>query len=359
MNEHQVSRREFLRHTSLAVGALAAMPALAQPAAPAKLKLGLDNFSVRAMGWKAPALLDYAASLKLDALLISDLDSYDSLEDKPLREVRAKAADLGVQMYAGTWSVCGSSKAFKNKWGTAEEHLRLGLRVAQSLGSPVLRCVQGVGEDRKTEGGIEARMADMVKTLKACRSQALDAGVKIAVENHAGDMQARELVRLIEEAGKDYVGATMDSGNATWALEDPMLNLELLGPYTVATGLRDSMIWEYPEGAKVQWTAMGEGQVDWKAYFARFAELCPNAPVVLEIISGFSKPFAYLQPGFWDQWGKARAGDFAGLLAMAKRGKELPPHRSPDKEAEQAYQKGELERSVKYCRETLGLGRKS
>ena len=29
----------------------------------------------------------------------------------------------------------------------------------------------------------------------------MEAGVKIAVENHAGDMQAWELVTLIEEAG--------------------------------------------------------------------------------------------------------------------------------------------------------------
>ena len=35
----------------------------------------------------------------------------------------------------------------------------------------------------------------------------MDAGLKIAIENHAGDMQARELKMLIEEAGKDFVGA--------------------------------------------------------------------------------------------------------------------------------------------------------
>ena len=30
------------------------------------------------MGWKAHALLDYAASLKLDSILISDLDAYEN-----------------------------------------------------------------------------------------------------------------------------------------------------------------------------------------------------------------------------------------------------------------------------------------
>ena len=42
----------------------------------------MDNFAVRAMGWKAPALIDHAASLKLDALLISDLYAFESLDEE-------------------------------------------------------------------------------------------------------------------------------------------------------------------------------------------------------------------------------------------------------------------------------------
>jgi len=327
-------------------------------AAPKKLRLGFDNFSIRAMGWKAPALLDYAASLKLDSILISDLDAYDSLEDKPLKEVKAKADELGIQIHAGTWSICPTSKFFKNKWGTAEEHLSLGIRVAKTLGSPVIRCILGMGDDRKTEGGIEARIADTIKICKACRNQATDAGIKIAIENHAGDMQAWELVNLIEEAGKEYVGATLDSGNATWTMEDPLASLETLGPYALSTGIRDSMVWEYDEGAKVQWTAMGEGLVDWKIYVEKFSALCPGTPVNLEIISGFARPIPYLRKDFWKEWPKARASDFARFLAMAKRGKPLESHKSPDNKAEQEYQKTELERSLRYCKEVLGLGLK-
>lgn len=324
-----------------------------------KLKLGFDNFSIRAMNWKAPALLDYAASLKLDSILISDLDAYESLETAHLKEVKAKADDLGIQIHAGTWSICPTSKHFKDKWGTAEEHLALGIRVAKALGSPVIRCILGMGDDRMTEGGIEARIADTVKVCKACQSRALDAGIKIAIENHAGDMQAWELVSLMEEAGKEYVGATLDSGNATWTMEDPLQSLEMLGPYTLSTGIRDSMIWEYEEGAKVQWTSMGEGLVDWKKYFERFAALCPNTPVNLEIISGFARPITFLKQDFWKVWPKARASDFAKWLAMAKRGKALEGHKSAGPKEEQEYQKGELEKSLRYCKEVLGLGLKT
>ncbi len=361
MSALRTDRRTFLQAAALAGAGLACTGLAANlgtEAAPRKprLKLGFDNFSVRAMNWKAPALLDYAASLKLNSLLISDLDAYESLEDRSLQEVKAKAEHLGIQIHAGTWSICPTSKFFKNKWGSAEEHLALGIRVARSLGSPVLRCILGKGEDRETDGGIEARIADTVTVCQACRGRALDAGVKIAVENHAGDMQAWELVTLIEAAGKDYVGATLDCGNATWTMEEPFANLETLAPYVLTTGIRDSMVWECEEGAKVQWTAMGEGLVDWKKYFERFATLCPSVPVNLEIICGFARTIPYLQEGFWRAWPKARASDFAKFLALAKRGKPLPPHKSPDAKAEQEYQKQELERSIRYCREVLGMG---
>ena len=38
------------------------------------------------LGTKAAQLLDYAAQLKCDALFISDIDSYESLDDAALRE---------------------------------------------------------------------------------------------------------------------------------------------------------------------------------------------------------------------------------------------------------------------------------
>src|SRR6266566_4148979 len=178
-------RRTFLKTVAAASAGIAATgiaSASGNSSGTKKLKLGFDNFAIRAMNWKAPALLDYAASLKLDSILISDLDAYDSLEEKHLKEVRAKAADLGIQIHAGTWSICPTSRVFKNKWGTAEEHLALGIRVAGALGSPVIRCILGMGDDRKSVGGIEARIADTVKVCKACRSRALDAGVKVAIE---------------------------------------------------------------------------------------------------------------------------------------------------------------------------------
>jgi len=327
-----------------------------------KLKLGFDNYAIRAFGWKAPRLIDYAAALKLDAILLSDPDVYESTAESYLKQIKSKADDSRIEIQVGMLSICPGSRLFEARRGTAEEQLRLSIRIARVLGSSVARCVLGHGDDRKSNGGIEARIAETVKVLKNVRSFALDSGVKIAVENHAGDMQAWELLTLIEEAGREFVGATMDSGNASWALEDPLHNLELLGPCALATGVRDSVVWESADGAVLQWTAMGEGTVDWKRYFARFAELCPNTPVQLETISGRPIPIPHLRDEFWEAYPKARLHEFMKFAALAKRGLPKQPFSAPPgvdtKVAEQEFQKTELERSVNYCKEVLGLGLK-
>jgi sugar phosphate isomerase/epimerase len=362
----ETDRRSFLKTAAFAAAGLAAglsAPAqeAAAPAPRRNVKLGLDNFAVRALKWKAPQLIDYAASLKTDSLFITDLGPFEKQDDDYLRDLRRMAADKGVQLQLGSWSICPTSRSFRKDWGTAEEHLALGLRMARALGSAVFRVILGAGNDRATPGGIEARIADTVKVLQSQRSRALDAGVKIAVENHAGDMQAWELVTLIEAAGKDFVGANIDPGNAAWTLEDPVEHLEVLGPYVLTSSMRDSAIWETPNGATVQWTAMGDGVVDFKAYMDRWMALCPHAPVHIETISGFPREFPFLKKDgdFWKAWPQARAKDLAKFIALAKKGKPIPPHRSADAAAEQEYQKAELERSLKYCKEVLGLGLKS
>ncbi len=349
------NRRDFLKTTTAAM--LSAPFAGGQEEAPVpRIKLGFDNFSIRALGLKADGLIDYAAERKVEALLLSDLDVYDSHENGYLSGLGKRAADNGISLYAGTLGICPTAHRFSTKWGTAEEQLKLTIRVAKAIGSPVARCVQGFAEDRKSEGGIRARMQDTLAVLKNVRSYAVDHGVKIAIENHAGDMRADELRDLVEEAGKDFVGVTIDSGNATWALEDPFENLEILAPYTVCSGIRDSMIWEDENGVQVAWTAPGEGVVDMKAYARRFAELCPQAPFILEIISGFARPLPYLKPEFWRGYEDVPAESFSRFLALAKKGKAIPPFKpeGDKKAADQAYQKAELERSIAWCRANLG-----
>jgi 3-oxoisoapionate decarboxylase len=355
-----VSRRRFL---SLSAAALAVQGTFVPGAGASQavrrrgIKLGLDNFAVRAMKWKAAQLIDYAAELRTDSLFITDLDAFEKTDDASLGELRKKAADLGIQIHLGSWSICPSSKSFKSTWGTAEEHGALCLRMARALGSPVARFILGAGHDRLTPGGIQARIADTVAVCKALRSRCEETGVKIAIENHAGDMQSNELVELIEAAGKEYVGANIDIGNGVWTMEDPLLTLTHLGPYVLTTSLRDSMVWESPKGATVQWVPMGDGVIDLTAFFDAFEKSCPGVPVHIETIGGFNREIAFLDPEFMRLWPKRTAADLAGFLRLARKGKPVEPGKGAFS-TDADFQKAQIERSLVYCKQTLGLGLK-
>jgi sugar phosphate isomerase/epimerase len=355
------SRRAFLGTAAAVATVLATGPARAAPPRRRGIPLGYDNFAVRAMKWNARQLVDHAVELRCDSVFITDLGPFAGRhDDAELEDIRRYAADRGVAVALGSWSICPTSTTFKRDWGTAEEHLALGIRMARVLGSPAFRVILGSHADRLTPGGIAARIADTVAVLRTARDRARDAGVKIAVENHAGDMQSRELVRLVEEAGPDFVGVNFDSGNACWTLEDPVAALDRLAPHVVTTSLRDTMLWETPEGITGQWTAMGEGCTDLVALCDLLEKRCPGVAVHVETISGFAKPFAIYDPAFWRAYPDARAEDFAGFLALARRGRAIEPYRPPaagDKaEAAGRYQRDELARSIRHCRDVLGLG---
>ncbi|MFM8434670.1 MAG: sugar phosphate isomerase/epimerase family protein, partial [Planctomycetia bacterium] len=336
--------------------------ARAAPAARRGIPLGFDNFAVRAMKWNARQLVDHAVELACDSLFITDFGPLEGRhDDASLGDLRRYAADRGISLALGSWSICPSSTTFKRDWGTAEEHLALGIRMAKALGSPAFRVILGNHADRLTAGGIAARIADTVAVLRAVKPRAVDAGVRIAVENHAGDMQSRELLALVEEAGPDFVGVNFDSGNACWALEDPLAALDRLAPHVVTTSLRDTMLWEAPDGVAVQWTAMGEGCTDLVGFFDLFASRCPGVAVHIETISGFARPFACWQPDFWRAYPDARATDFAAFVALARKGRPIDPFRPPADdagrpEAERRFQRDELARSIRHCRDELGLG---
>lgn len=348
-----MNRRHFIQTSALSATALVLNQVRATVPG---LKIGMDHFSVRATGWKAAQHIEYAASLKLDTCFISELGVFENFDDAYLQGLKDQADKAGIKLYVGTGGVCPTSNTWKPTYGTPEETLALTIKAAKKLGSPVARCYLGNQKDRSTDGGIQKHIEETIKVIKANQSRAENEGIKIAIENHAGDMQSHELKALIEAAGKAYVGANIDPGNAVWAMEEPLAHLEVLGPYTICSSVRDSMAWEDENGSVIQWTAVGEGLVDFSKYAKRFAELAPGVPLQVETISGFAKPMTWKQDDFWKPFPGYRDTDaFKTWVEFTKKGKPIPSFKAPEgadkKEAEIAYQKGELARSTQWLRE--------
>lgn len=329
------------------------------------LKLGYDTYSIRAWNWKAMQHLDFASKAGLTAIQISSVGDYESTEPGHLAKVRASAQEKGILIDAGTGCICPTSKSYNHKTnGDAVDYLIKGLKVAQAVGATSMRCFLGSTEDRYDGKGIEYHIESTLKTFKAARSVAMDSGVKIALENHSGDMQAWELKELIETAGKEYVGACLDTGNPIWCAEHPQVTLEVLAPYAVTTHCRDTAIWEHPRGCAAHWTVLGEGSVDMVQIGALQKRLCPMTPLHLEIITGRPPRIVpYLEDTFWKGFPKAKATEFARFLGLVKQGRPLmtpmviedaPGDRVPEyQEALKKQQLLDLQRSLVYAKQKM------
>jgi sugar phosphate isomerase/epimerase len=318
-----------------------------------KVKFGLDLFSLRSQGWTPFQYLDFAAKWGIRVVHFSEIRFLGSLEEQNLKAVRAHAEELGIEVEIGMLSICPTSTIFDKSKGTAEEQLTRMAAAARVVGSRIVRCVLGTSADRTSTTPLEANIENTVQVLHNVRSLIVDAGLKVAIENHAGDMQAREVKMLIEEAGKDFVGSCLDSGNPLWTIEDPHLTLETLAPYVLTSHVRDTAVWNTPQGIAVAWTRMGEGNIGIEDYVREYAAKCPGRPLSLEIIVTGPRFFNYRDPKFWDAYDKDPAWEFARFLALADKGKprEAPPR--PSGQAATAQELADVEASIRWTKAFL------
>lgn len=337
------------RRSFLASSPLAAQAALAAQKTVAPVKFGIDLFSLRSQGWTPFQHLDYCSKLGAKVVHFSEIRFLGGLEKSHLEKVREHAQRVGIEVEIGMLSVCPTAVRFDPKQGTAVEQLTNMIEASKVVGANIVRCVLGDWRDRASETPLEQHIENTVKTLKAVRTRALDAGKKIAIENHGGDLQARELKMLLEAAGTDFTGACIDSGNPTWAIEDPHLTLETLAPYILTSHVRDSAVWRTPEGSAMQWTKMGEGNVDIAGWIKKYGQLCPGKAMSLEIIVTGTRPFPYLQKEFWKAFRNTPAWEFARFAAIADTGKPRE-NRAVPKEQAMEVERLDLEQSVEWCR---------
>jgi sugar phosphate isomerase/epimerase len=336
----ELDRRRFLMAAGTAAIGLAASGAgvAATGQSAPRIRMGVDAFSLGAQNWTPFQTLDWASKLQVNMVHFSEVRFLGSprwqeaLAPDNLKRIRDRAGELKIDLEIGMRSICPTAGDFQNAQtadptlGSADDQIARMVVAAKTIGSPLVRCVQGTQADRRT--GLDGHIAETVKVVKRNRSRLLDAGVKLAIENHAGDMQGRELKRLIEEAGPDCIGACVDTGNAVWTIEDPADTLEALAPFALTSHFRDSYVFNSAQGIASQWTRMGDGNVGIAEIIKTYVTKCPGKAVSLEVIvQGNWRVFNYRDRAAWEAFQSVPATAFARFLALAEKGvpKELPP----------------------------------
>ncbi len=356
-------RRSFLKSVSTA-GAVA----IAGQAAGAQGRdwpLGINTYCLRFQKWTDRQLFDYCNARKLDAIFLQDSLDAGVMNPAHWTEVRGWAEQSKMRLETGGGSILPPTRA---QIPESVATLQKNMERAKAMGSPVVRINLISDRYHMPVGPVEQHVETAITILRQVRSRAMDAGLKIALENHK-DIQAWRTRQLIETAGKEFVGSYLDTGNPVFVAEHPMTTVEELGPVAVSFHLRDSVVYSHPDGVAVQWVPLGEGSVDFKAILARAAEVMPPVYVYCKPIT--ARPPVVLPvytEEFWTKWFPGgRSNDFARFLTLARTGRpwdkphvmeDLPETRERFIDALRIQQLDHMEQSLQYCRDVLGLGRR-
>ena len=365
-----MNRREFTKITGLSAIALYTMPVITSAMinrdkydGSTRVPLGIGNHSLRAIKPNAMKLIEYAIEHKLDSIQLNTLKPFESLEDAHLIKLKKLAKSNSISIYVGVGSICEKSVKFSNSYGEAKTLLKEGIRVAKLLESTIVGVRIGVLDDRYTGGGIKPKIEQVVNLMKSLRGPVLDAGIKFAFENHAGDMRSEELLELIIETGPEICGAFFDPGNAIYAMEDPKRAMELIGKHIVCSQARDVMVWPSEDGANFQWTAVGDGMMDFNHYTQFLSENCPGVPIHIETISNSPRSIPFLKEDYWDGFPDLPASGIIDFLKLVRNGQPIETVKLPNgidkKEFEFQLQQAELLKSIEYLRKNYNVGLKN
>jgi 3-oxoisoapionate decarboxylase len=341
-----MDRRMFILGTAAAVYHASRLSAWQA----AGVELGSIDGSVGGNQFTPVQFLDYLGSIKLSWAMIS-LPPAVLDDEAALRQIRAHADGLGIKLQLAHGSVCPSSRSFNPQLGTLETQVGRALNASRIFGASCMRCILGSDPERPQ---IDMHIDNMIKAVRGLRSRIVDSGVKLAVENHGGDLQAREMKMMIEAVGTDVMGVCLDSGNPVWMLEDPHMTLEMLIPYAETCHVRDSAVWKVPEGIAVRWVNMGDGNVDIDGWIRKFIQAKPGLPIIFEnLVSARPRIHAIYDPKFWDNWRKMPAWELSRFLAVAEKGTPKPavPLAAGKTAGQQRIE--DLETCVRYTRELL------
>ena len=147
-----------------------------------RFPIGLNTYCLRALRWHDEKLLDYTASLKLDAVFLQDSIDPGINDPAHWKAVKEQAARLGLHLETGTGA---SLPRTPDRFDASVKLLSDAVQRAAGMGSPVVRTLIASDRAALPPGPVEQHIETMIELFRAVRSQAMVAGVKFALEELA------------------------------------------------------------------------------------------------------------------------------------------------------------------------------
>lgn len=257
-------------------------------------------------------LMAFAVEHGLDGLHITAADCR-GVEMENLRRIRDAAEDKGLYL---EYNFSLDEAYDPRLTNTLEE----GVAIARALGSDIakvsmdLRRPRPIGASR-FHPEIMVQLERVVALLKDAAPAAQTAGVRIAVENHT-EAFSEEVLWVLDRVDHPFVGACVDTVNAIHVTEDPIAAVENLAPRAFTNHFRDNRIVILHDGVRFTGAALGEGDLDMKRAYEIIRDRSSMNRINIELDMDAA---------------------------------------SEDPEEARRHEREAVERSIRYCRDVLGI----
>ncbi|WP_431673737.1 sugar phosphate isomerase/epimerase family protein [Rhizobium leguminosarum] len=245
------------------------------------MKLGIDSIKLPESKKRGPlASLDHVKELGLAGIFFSTaLDMSPDLDSGLLRDIRAKADDLGLYLESGIGKInpyCSAEEPALRAAGGGDiiaGFTRM-IEASAAIGCHELWVAPGnfkseyrgrLANDRfRTDVTWEEQLIGIEKVLRKLAPVARANGAHMNIETH-DEITSFEILRLIEKVGADCVGVVFDTANGLQRGEHPVFAAMRLAPYIRQTHIKDAYVGRAPGGLDFQTRPVGGGIVDFAA----------------------------------------------------------------------------------------------
>ncbi len=248
------------------------------------MKLGLHTYSLNLHGigqawagftcpWPRQLstfqLFDLTIELDLEGLHLDD-GVLERLDPAYLQEVGAAAREAGLYLEY-------NFSMDRGGFGIGIQHdLPVAIETARHLGADIVKVGMDLRRPHPVAGSrfhpaVMAQMRAVADLLKSAAPLAAESGIRLAVENHC-DSFSEEILWLLDQVDSPTVGACIDTVNGLHVTEDPMTAITNLAPRAFTNHFRDDRIDFQRWGFKLVGTAVGEGDIDMRRTYKIFRE---------------------------------------------------------------------------------------
>jgi 3-oxoisoapionate decarboxylase len=260
-------------------------------------------------------LFDLGVELGLDGFHLDD-GVLEHLDRSYLQEVNAAAGERNLYLEYNMTLDLG-------RFGVGIQHeLEEGIDTAAALGSDVVKVSMDLPRPRPRAGSrfhpdVMPYLETTRDRLRRAAPMAEENGIRLALENHC-DSFSEEVLWVIKAVDHPFVGACIDTMNAWHMTEDPMRAIENLAPKAFTNHFRDDRVDYCRDGFKVTGAAVGDGDIDMQRAYDLIRTLSPCNRINIETEMGFSLE---------------------------------------DKQTALEGEINAIKRSIRFCREVLGIGK--